>query len=138
MKRIYLQLTLLVTISISCSKSTDFPTTNVEFRTSDILLQNIYDEATKKAKWNIRDFGKYKVLVEGGGYNNVWLETQPMGGYMYAKRNLEIAKNNQLIFIDHQREDGRLPGMITKNGGQLEPKSGWFQGLCFPMPAFEL
>ena len=138
MKRIYLQLTLLITLSLSCSKSKDLPATNVEFRTSDILLQNIYDEAAKKAKWNIEDFGKYKVLVEGGGYNNVWLETQPMGGYMYAKRNLAIARNNQLIFIDHQREDGRLPGMITKNNGQLEPKYGWFQGLCFPMPAFEL
>ncbi len=52
----------------------------VSFKTSDSLLQKLYDCAVEKAKWNITWFGKYKVLVEGAGYNNVWLETQPMGG----------------------------------------------------------
>ena len=37
------------------------------------------------------------VLVEGGGYEKIWLETQPMGGEMYALRNLEAAKNNVLL-----------------------------------------
>lgn len=125
------------------------PNTAVWFKTSDSTLQKVFDEAEKKAKGNIANFGKYKVLVEGGGYNFVWLETQPMGGVMYAKRNLEIAKNNIQIFMDLQREDGRFPGMITYdnktpfpgevcNNSTLNPVYGWFQGYYFPMPAFEL
>lgn len=90
------------------------------------------------AKRNIVRFGNYQVLVEGGGYANVWLETQPMGGYMYAKRNLDVAKSNVCIFMDFQREDGRLPGMISYRNDTLIPHYGWFQGYCFPMPAFEL
>ncbi len=112
--------------------------TRVQFKTSNATLQKVFDEAEKKAKWNIADFGKYKVLVEGAEYKNVWLETQPMGGYMYAKRNLEIARNNVQIFIDFQREDGRYPGMVSFKKNTLVPHYGWFQGYCFPMPAFEL
>jgi len=112
--------------------------TSVSFKTSDASLQKLFDSAEQKAKLNISDFGKYQVLVEGGGYNNVWLETQPMGGFMYAKRNLGIAKNNICIFMDFQREDGRLPGMISYINESLVPYYGWFQGYCFPMPAYEL
>lgn len=112
--------------------------TNVTFKTSDTTLQKIYNEAERKSKWNIKTFDKYKVLIEGAIYNGVWLETQPMGGSMYAKRNMEVALNNILIFIDYQREDGRFPGMITNENNKLVAKYGWFQGYCFPMPAFEL
>jgi len=59
----------------------------------------------------------FEVLVEGGHYTNVWLETQPMGGAMYGVRNMRVALNNQLIFMRTQREDGRLPGMVTSRGG---------------------
>ena len=125
--------------------------TEVVFKTSDTTLQKVFNEAEKMAKLNLKEFGKYHVLVEGGGYRYVWLETQPMGGYMYAKRNLEVAKNNIQVFMDLQREDGRLPGMITYNDNihfpgmvsnfnntSLNPVYGYFQGYCFPMPAFEL
>ena len=101
-------------------------------------MNELYIHAEKKAQWNLSTFGKYDVLVEGAQYKNVWLETQPMGGYMYAKRNLKIATNNIMIFIDHQRPDGRLPGMITYDKDKIEPKYGWFQGFCLPMPAYEL
>jgi len=132
------------------------PATGVTFKTSDRTLQRLYDEAEKKALWNIADFGEYNVLVEGAEYKNVWLETQPMGGYMYGKRNLEVARNNIQIFMDNQREDGRLPGMLHYNSDkpsvyysnlpgtaqikdeQLIAYYGWFQGYCFPMPAYEL
>ena len=75
---------------------------------------------------------------------------------MYGKRNLEVARNNIEIFIDYQRKDGRLAGMIHYPNGQKSPyyenlpetrlyekdkitaHYGWFQGYCFPMPAFEL
>lgn len=94
--------------------------------------------AEAKAKWNIAGFGKYQVLVEGAEYKNVWLETQPMGDYMYAKRNLEVAINNILIFMDYQRDDGRFPGMLRYKNGVITAFYGWFQGYCFPMPAFGL
>jgi hypothetical protein len=112
--------------------------TSVFFRTSDTVLQKVFNEASKKEKVNIKNFGKYQVLIEGGGYNSVWLETQPMGGVMYAKRNLTVAKNNIEIFIVYQRNDGRLPGMISYDNGSITPYYGWLQGFCFPMPAFEL
>lgn len=114
------------------------PKTGVQFKTSNVSLQKIFNAAEEKAKWNIGSFGKYRVLVEGAGYNNVWLETQPMGGYMYGKRDLEVARNNIQIFIDFQREDGRFPGMLGYKNGEITPYYGWFQGYCFPMPAFEL
>jgi hypothetical protein len=59
----------------------------------------------------------FEVVTEGGGYNAVWLETQPMAGGMYAVRNLPLALNNQLIFMRTQREDGRLPGMVNNKDG---------------------
>ena len=34
------------------------------------------------------------VLREGADYDGVCLETQPMGGEMYAKRDMEVALNN--------------------------------------------
>jgi len=116
----------------------EFPGTGVAFKTSNAILQKIYDKAEAMAKWNISEFGKYKVLVEGAEYKNVYLETQPMGGYMYGKRDLEIARNNIQIFMDYQRKDGRLPGMLHYKNGEITAHYGWFQGYCFPMPAFEM
>lgn len=112
--------------------------TDVKFRTSDPRLQALYDSAESKARWNLSDFQDYKVLVEGGGYQNVWLETQPMGGYMYAKRDPEAGKNNIKIFMDHQRNDGRFPGMLRNTADSLWARYEWFQGYFFPMPAFEM
>ena len=147
---------LLSANAIQSFAQTSVPKTGVTFKTSDQKLQQLYDQAEKKAQWNIADFGKYHVLVEGAEYKNVWLETQPMGGLMYAKRDIQAAKDNICIFIDYQREDGRLPGMIHYTNGQKSPYYEslpetrlfekdkitahycWFQGYCFPMPAFEL
>jgi hypothetical protein len=109
----------------------------VYFKTSDSLLQKLYNSAEEKAKGNLAQFGKYKVLVEGAGYGAVWLETQPMGGYMYGKRDLEIARNNIEIFMDCQREDGRLPGMVTFTDNKIVPHYEMFQGFCFAAPAIE-
>ncbi|HPY93972.1 MAG TPA: hypothetical protein PLR12_00960, partial [Clostridia bacterium] len=65
------------------------------------MLQT-YALAEKQLKNNLRDFAGRRVLVEGGGYHKIWLETQPMGGEMYAKRDLEAAMNNQLLFMECQ------------------------------------
>ena len=128
-------------LATGCHENSKFDTrieTSIEFSTSDSILNELYSHAENKASWNLTAFGDYEVLVEGAQYKNVWLETQPMGGYMYAKRNLTVAYNNIMIFLDHQRADGRLPGMIAYKNGKIEPKYGWFQGFCLPMPAFEL
>jgi hypothetical protein len=133
--------------------------TGVSFRTSDADLQRLYDAAERKTAENIVQFTPtMKVLVEGGGYRNAWLETQPMGGEMFAKRDLELALNNQTLFMLAQRADGRLPGMVISDdtarqqGFDKQPPEGmvWmpeqdlladfemFQGYCFPDPAWRM
>jgi hypothetical protein len=133
--------------------------TGVSFRTTDADLQRLYDAAESKVAENIVQFTPtMKVLVEGGGYSNAWLETQPMGGEMYAKRDLELALNNQKLFMQAQRADGRLPGMVIsgetarRSGFDRQPPEGmiWmpeqdvladfemFQGYCFPEPAWRM
>jgi len=114
------------------------PKSGVQFKTNNPVLQKIFDEAEKKAQWNINSFGSYKVLVEGAGYKNVWLETQPIGGCMYAKRDVEIARNNQLIFMDLQRADGRFPGAIGFKDGALKPRYQELQGDYLPLEAFDV
>jgi hypothetical protein len=139
MRSIILYFVFILTISCTPNNKSVFNTsTDVKFSTSDIRLQQIFDRAEKMAKENIAYFGGRKVLIEGAQYRNIWLETQPMGGCMYAARNLEIAKNNIEIFIDFQRPDGRFPGVIIKEKDKIEPDYRQFQGFCFPMPAFEL
>lgn len=133
--------------------------TGVMFQTTDLGLQRLFDAAEAKAAANVVPFTpSMKVLVEGGGYGNAWIETQPMGGEMYAKRNLDVALNNQLVFLLGQRRDGRLPGMVVAGANAL--KQGWhqqapegfvwlpeaglaadfemFQGFCFPDPAWKM
>ena len=112
--------------------------TKVVFKISDKLLQKLYDSAEEKCRLNIKSFAGRNVLIEGGGYNKVWIETQPMGGAMYGKRNLEVALNNQKIFMDNQRSDGRLPGSIECADGKLIPQFDKFQGFCFPGPALDV
>ena len=93
-------------------KSYNLHNNSVEFKTDDKELQLVFDECERLCKLNRKEFGDYNVLIEGAKYNGAWLETQPMGGEMYAKRDLEAALSNILIFIRYQRRDGRYPGMI--------------------------
>lgn len=112
--------------------------TSISFFCKNPTLQRVYEEAEKKCRLNLKRFGNDLVLVEGGGYEKIWLETQPMGGEMYALRNLEAAKNNCLLFMRHQRSDGRLPGSIQYVDGAVEPQFNKYQGFCFPFPALNL
>ncbi len=115
------------------------PTTKTFFRTDDAALQKLYDTACEKIRGNLRLFGPDRVLVEGGGYRKIWLETQPMGGEMYAGHDLQAALNNTLLFMRTQRADGRLAGSIQclEDGG-VEPQFDKLQGFCFPWPALNL
>lgn len=112
--------------------------TRVLFEIDDPLYQRLFDEAERQCLLNLKDFAGRQVLIEGGGYNKIWLETQPMGGEMYAGRNMQAALNNQLLFIETQREDGRLPGSIMLEGGAVIPQFNKFQGFCFPAPALNM
>jgi len=114
------------------------PETSVAFHTVDSALQCVYNAAEEKCRRNLKQFGGDLVLVEGGGYEKIWLETQPMGGEMYALRNLEAAKNNCEFFMRCQRADGRLPGSIRCVDGAVEPQFNKYQGFCFPFPALNL
>ena len=105
--------------------------TSVSFQTSCGLLQKLVDTAERKSRENLKQFGGRLVLIEGGGYEKIWLETQPMGGEMYAKRNLEAGINNQLLFMENQRADGRIPGSVACEDGKIIPQFNKFQGFCF-------
>lgn len=112
--------------------------TSVTFETSDTLVQKLVDTAERKSLGNLKNFEGRTVLIEGGGYEKIWLETQPMGGEMYAKRNMEAGLNNQLLFMEHIRDDGRLPGSIALIDGKVTPQFDKFQGFCFPAPALNM
>ena len=121
-------------------KDYSFQPTGVEFDCSDTKIKTLFDKLERLCKDNIRQFGEMKVLQEGAKYNGVWLETQPMGGEMYASRDIEIALNNHLIFMKHQRRDGRMAGMITN---ELPYKGvcvhqDWMQGNFFNTSALRM
>lgn len=114
--------------------------TSVEFKTEDEDLKWVFDECERLCKLNRKEFGDYNVLIEGAKYNGVWLETQPMGGEMYAKRDMEAALSNILIFMRYQRRDGRYPGMISfKNGwDRVTAHYDWMQGCFFADAALRM
>jgi hypothetical protein len=114
------------------------PVTATAFRTQDAALQRIYDAAVDKLRRNLKDFQGRRVLIEGGGYNKIWLETQPMGGVMFAGHDLAAAVNNVTLFMERQRGDGRIPGSIEDKGDRLEAQFNKFQGFCFPAEAVDL
>ena len=49
--------------------------TGVRFETKDPLLSQLVKQAEEKCRLNIKNFGGDPVLVEGGGYEKIWLET---------------------------------------------------------------
>ena len=66
------------------------------FTCADPAIQRVYDEAVRKSRLNLKDFHGDRVLVEGGGYDKIWLETQPMGGEMFALHDPEAAVNTSV------------------------------------------
>jgi len=134
--------------------------TGMSFTVSEPKLQALHDRGMQQLQKNLSEFAPgMTILVEGGGYDNAWLETQPMGGEMFAKHDLQVALNNQVLFFRGQRDDGRLPGMVIT--GSKVAEQGWdtkgfpagyvwkpehdiiadyemFQGYCFPEPAWRM
>jgi hypothetical protein len=122
---------------MSNKKQLSLVKTSVEFKTADSFLQNLYSAAEEVSRKNETDFGGRTVLVEGGGYNALWIETQPMGGEMYAKRNLDAAVNNVLFFMEYQLFTGRYPGRVSYTD-RPAPSYSHLQGFCFPYHALNL
>ncbi len=114
------------------------PETSVSFRTEDEKLLRVFRVAEQKCRLNLERFGGDTVLVEGGGYEKIWLETQPMGGEMYVLRDPVAALNNTLMFMRYQRSDGRLPGSIQCTDSTIEAQFNKYQGFCFTYPALNL
>lgn len=112
--------------------------TEVLFSTSDVALQRMYDRAEEIERGNIAVMDGCRVLIEGSIYRNIWIETQPMGGEMYAKRDMDAAYNNQFLFLKYQREDGRFPGVIRRKPEGIQPAYSHLQGLSFPWHALNL
>lgn len=83
-------------------KATDYclTPTGVEFTCESDWLKDLFDRCEMYCRNNLAVFTDKLVLREGSDYDGVWLETQPMGGEMYAKRNMEAALGNQLIFME--------------------------------------
>ena len=105
----------------------------VSFKSSDATLQGAYDHAISCEDKNVKEFlPGLDCVVEGSGYKNVWLETQPMAGAMWAVRNVTKALANQLVFMRTQREDGRLPGMVTTNNSAGAENPMLTAVYCFP------
>lgn len=114
--------------------------TAVSLKTSDSALQYVFDECERLCLENVRAFGDTPIIREGAKYDGVWLETQPMGGEMYACRNMEIALNNHLIFMKYQRRDGKMPGMITCSmpWRGIAANHDWMQGDFFTRSAMRM
>ena len=112
--------------------------TSVAFQTSDGALQKIYDRAEEIERGNIAVMDGRRVLIEGSIYRNIWIETQPMGGEMYAKRDMDVAYNNQYLFLKYQRADGRFPGVLRRHPEGTEAVFSHLQGLSFPYHALNL
>ncbi len=113
------------------------PQAGVTFTTSDEFLKRLHDTAEKVSRGNVMRYPPpvdMDILIEGGGYVGAWLETQPMGGHMWGKRDLLIARNNQIIFMLNQAPDGQLAYRINFK----IRKYGNLQGYCFPTPAWKL
>jgi hypothetical protein len=81
------------------------------FRTDNRKLQSAYDAALGGLKENLTAVFRFErpVLIEGAGYNGVWLECAPQEGLVYASVNEQAAVANHDVFFALQREDGYLP-----------------------------
>ena len=114
--------------------------TRVSFTTADGVLNALVDKIIALCEKNKAIFGGIPILREGAKYNGVWLETQPMGGEMYACRDAVTALGNQLIFMKYQRRDGKMPGMISCSypWRGVTPHHDWMQGDFFSRPALRM
>lgn len=111
----------------------------VAFSSSNPLLQRVFDgitQANRKNEDRMKD-GR-RVLVEGDIWRGIWLETQPLGGSMYGKFDLEIARNNLEVVIDGQLANGMLPHLTHLDGTQWNGAVGFNAVAQYGLDAYYL
>ena len=74
-----------------------------------------YEDALKGLAQNTKSVHGYDhpVLIEGGDYLGIWLESGPLEGLIYGKHAPSVAKANHEVFFHHQRADGYLPYRVS-------------------------
>ncbi len=82
-----------------------------EFHTDNPHFQEKYDAALATLRSNTLKVNRFPrpALIEGGDYPGVWLECGPQEGQVYGFFEPVVARANQEIFFDLQRDDGYLP-----------------------------
>lgn len=103
----------------------------VEFTSNNVKLQRIFNSILQACSKNLDQMedGK-KVLVEGDIWRGIWLETQPMGGSMYGKFDLEVARNNFDVVLNGQYEDGKFPSLTRLKGPQSRHQAVGFNAVA--------
>ena len=129
------------------------PTVGVSFESTDRAYAGLVSHAASMEKLNINPFlnlssapdGGFPVVEEGAQYHAAWLETQGMGGAMWAPRSVRVALDNVLVFLRTQRADGALPARVDSGTPPLPQNSthlsGDFRsisGLFFAAPAVDV
>lgn len=82
-----------------------------------------YEDALSSLAKNTRSVYGYEhpVLIEGGNYAGIWLESGPLEGLIYGKFVPSVAKANHEVFFHHQREDGYIPYRVSLENETSSP-----------------
>ena len=112
----------------------------MQLSTTNPLLQRVFDAILQaNLKNEERMPNGLRVLVEGDIWRGgIWLETQPMGGSMYGKFDLEIARNNLEIIIDNQYPSGALPHIVLMDGKKWDGAIGFNSVAQYGLDAYYL
>jgi len=92
------------------------------FSTNNKILNDKYQAAVEGLRANIinpfpvdGENNDMPILIEGGGYNGVWLECGPLEGLVYGLLyEMDVALANHSIFFKYQHEDGYIPFAFIK------------------------
>jgi len=87
------------------------------------LIKKKYEDALCGLARNTKRVYEYEkpVLIEGGNYPGVWLESGPQEGLIYGRFFPSVAKANHEVFFYHQREDGFLPYRVSLENNGFSP-----------------
>lgn len=93
------------------------------FRTSDAGWQQKFHAAVAGLRGNVREVpgASEPVLIEGGKYAGMWLESGPIDARAYAVIDPQPYLASHRVLFDLQREDGQIPCFVRKAG------IGWSQ-----------
>jgi hypothetical protein len=96
-----------------------------QFSTQHRGWQSAYDQALGVLAANVQILPRFSkpVLIEGAGYQGVWLECGPHESLIYRKFRPDLAVNSHRCFFALQRTDGQIPCSNKVSGtgfGQIQ------------------